>query len=260
MENILVFSIALNGYQWRYRKYLASHLRYAEKFNYHYQVVTRPTFSSLGTECCWLKLTLMQAALETGYQYVVFLDADAFVQTSCPEITTITRNDKYLYMAKGYSNRFNSGVMIVKNHRKLRQWLTLLIANQNKAVRIENDVGWGENGHVIEFSHNCDFVQELPQAWNNTYSTALADFIRHQNCGPLRSNFFDNLFHKILFSLASRATSLAKRLTTVFKANPQEKSPQAMLANETARVLAHYPCFLVLTTTTSVSKQTKLKG
>jgi hypothetical protein len=239
IKNTLVFSIALNGYQWRYRQHLASHLRFANKYNYHYQVVTRPFISKLGVECCWLKLTLMQAALNAGYHHVVFLDADAFVQAECPAISSILRANKYLYMAKGYSSRFNSGVMIVKNNAKIRAWLTQVIDSRNHSVKADNEVGWGENGHIIEHSHHCDFIYELPQVWNNTYSTSLVDFIRHQNCGPLRTNLLDNLFHKVIFSLAHRSEILVKCIALTLRL----KRPKVTLLSETEKILAIYPHF-----------------
>ena len=193
----------------------------------------------LGVECCWLKLTLMQAALNAGYTYVIFLDADAYVQPRCPDIKTIETAGKYLYMAKGYSKRFNSGVMIAKNNEKVTQWLTQVINSRNDEVLPENDVGWGENGHVIQHGQGCHFIHEIPQKWNNTHDANLADYIRHQNCGPLRDSRMDNLFHKILFSATHRTIKLCKyikRFTT-------RKDIETNLQVETEKVLSIYPCF-----------------
>lgn len=238
-KDTLVFSIALNGYQWRYQRHLKSHLAFAQRFGYHYQVVTRPFFSKLGIECCWLKLTLMHTALLAGYKYVVFLDADAFVQPRCPEITTIIDENKYLYMAKGYSKRFNSGVMIVKNSAKVRQWLMHVINRRTVKVHAENDVGWGENSHIIEHSHDCDLVKELPQQWNNTFDIHLDDFIRHQNFGPLRTGVLDNLLHKIIFSVANRTMRFYDNINALTKTAPITD----LLMSETKKVITIYPCF-----------------
>jgi len=238
-KDTLVFSIALNGYQWRYHKYLKSHLAFANKFGYQYQAVTKPFLSQLGIECCWLKLTLMHTALLAGYKYVIFLDADAFVQENCPDIKTIIEEDKYLYMAKGYSKRFNSGVMIVKNNPLIREWVSNIINNRAVTIEPKNDVGWGENSHIIQYSHGCNFVKELPTQWNNTYDIYLNDFIRHQNFGPLRSGFFDNCLHKVMFGIANRTMRLYRLLRTLRKETPCCD----LLMAETQKVLAIYPCF-----------------
>jgi hypothetical protein len=207
-KSTLIFSIALNGYQWLYHKELDSHHQYANKQGYDYQAVTRPYFSKLGVECCWLKLTLMQQAFNAGYEVVVFLDADAFVQASCPPIETVFKPHKYFFMAKGYTERFNSGVLIAKNESKVREWLNLLINHRNHQVTEQSNVGWGENGHIIEFSQNCSFIQELNNKWNNTFDSKLDDYIRHENFGPLRTNFLYNLIHKLI----SRTSRLLQKI------------------------------------------------
>lgn len=239
IKDTLVFSIALNGYQWRYRNHLASHQRYAKKFNYHYQVITRPYISKLGVECCWMKLTLMHAALVAGYKHVIFLDADAFVQSTCPEIESLMESDKYLYLAKSYSKRFNSGVMIVKNNTRIRHWLMHVINSRHENIRSENKVGWGENGHIIQHSHHCTFIKEIPQAWNNTQDANMNDYIRHQNCGPLRNNVFDRFFHKVIFYCSSKIEKTLNYINT-WNLNLEDRD---LLNVETRRVLAIYPCF-----------------
>lgn len=237
--NTLVFSIALNGYQWRYRNHLRSHVKFAKKFNYHYQVVTKPFFSALGIECCWLKLTLMHRALLAGYKHVIFLDADAVVQPSCPNMTSLLETGKDLYMVKGYSGRFNSGVMIVRNSRRIRNWLLQVINNRDNNVKPENDVGWGENSHIIEFSKGCSFVKELPQVWNNTYNIDLNDYIRHHNFGPLRHGYLDNLLHKSIFCIANRLVKINAFLKKIQHKTP----PNNLLFNETKKILTIYPSF-----------------
>ncbi|MFQ3288857.1 MAG: hypothetical protein ACI93V_001077, partial [Alteromonadaceae bacterium] len=67
----LIFSIALNGYQLLYRHCINSHRAYAKKYGYEYLVISRPYFTALGVECCWLKLTLMLEALKAGSDTVL---------------------------------------------------------------------------------------------------------------------------------------------------------------------------------------------
>lgn len=233
----LILSIALNGYQWMYKKELTSHKKYATKHGYNYQAVTRPYVTELGVECCWLKLTLMQDALLSGYDNVLFLDADTLVSANCPALSTIFEEGKYIYMAKGYSGRFNSGVILAKNNRKTLNWLRQVIASQGQPVRIENDVGWGENGHVIEFSKDVPFISELDKKWNNTFDYALNDYIRHSNCGPMRTSFIVKAFHRLVFFISAR---IITRLTK--KSIPsQVKRTNELLISETKKIISLYP-------------------
>lgn len=245
----LIFSIALNGYQWMYKKELESHKHYANKYDYDYQAVTRPYFSSLGVECCWLKLTLMRTALAAGYQRVMFIDADAKVTRNCPAIETLFIDNKHIYMAKGYSNRFNSGVLIVRNNKQVIDWLTRVIDSRMLSVANKNSVGWGENGHIIELSQNCPFIQEIDQRWNNTYDHNMTDFIHHKNCGPLRTGFIENFIHRLIFCLSHRVlTSMnSVRFFKKLKGLDNEFNTElnSELKNETDKVITLYPNFIL---------------
>ena len=194
----LIFSIALNGYQWLYRHCINSQRAYAKQHGYEYLVISRPYFTSLGVECCWLKLTVLLEALKAGYDTVLFVDADAYIKTTAHELEPLLQPNKYLYLAKSYSGRFNSGVILINNHLKIQQWLTDVISARHLAVLPEHDVGWGENGHIIEYTQNCQFVSTLDRRWNNTYDIHLSDYIRHFSFGPLRQNYCLNLGHKLL--------------------------------------------------------------
>lgn len=236
----LIFSVALNSYQWMYRKELASHKRYAQRYGYDHQAVTRPYFSALGVECCWLKLTLMRAALLAGYQSVMFIDADATVKYNCPALETLFEPTKNLYMAKGYSKRFNSGVLIARNNHQVIDWLTRVIDSRMQHISHENSVGWGENGHIIALSHHCPFICEIDQRWNNTCDANLSDFIQHKNCGPLRTSFIYNFIHRVIFFLSYRVLSIIKRFEYLNK----RITPDNILDNETAKIISIYPDFL----------------
>jgi hypothetical protein len=207
-KKTLIFSIALNGYQWLYRDCINSQRAYAKHYGYEYMVICRPYFTSMGVECCWLKLTVLLEALKAGYNTVLFVDADAYIKTSAHQLEWLLRPNKYLYLAKSYSGRFNSGVILVNNHLKIRQWLVDVISTRHLSVLPEHDVGWGENGHIIEHTQNCQFVCTLNRRWNNTYDIHLSDYIRHFSFGPLRQNFFLNIGHKLL----GRSTRILTKL------------------------------------------------
>jgi hypothetical protein len=240
MKNkVLVFSIALNGYQLLYRDCIASHKRYAELNGYTYQVVTRPYATSIGVECCWLKLTLMIEALESGYDTILFVDADAFIQVHTPQLSSVLLPDKYVYLVKSYTGRYNSGVMLIKNHSKVRRWLNNIVTSRHQPISAENSVGWGENGHIIEYSKHCQFLSTLERSWNNTYDPDLDDYIRHFSFGPLRTSLLLNLTHKVL----SRLTKLFSKFQFLTEMKNQSYPPQDKLTELTSSVLQRYSEF-----------------
>ena len=235
-DKTLVLSIALNGYQWMYHRELKSHKEFANKHGYTHEAVTKPVVTALGVECCWLKLTLMRTALLSGYDTVLFIDADAMVKPNTPELAKIYQPGKFIYMAKGHSNRFNSGVFIARKNTKTIAWLTKVIDARFNEVKIENNVGWGENGHVIEFSKGVPFIAELEQKWNNTFDYQLNDYIRHSNCGPMRTHYFTNLFHKVIFYLSDKVIRIIKRRQTSI--NP--RNVDNLLIVETNKIISRY--------------------
>lgn len=234
----LIFSIALNGYQWLYPKHLSSHQEYANKNNYEYVLISKPSISNLGMECCWLKLVLLKAALVNGYQNVMFVDADALINVNCPPIHEIFADGKYLYMANGYTGRFNSGVMIARKAEALINWLDKLILYRYQHLPSIDSTGWGENGHVIHFSKQVNFIKVLHHRWNNTFDDKLNDHIRHFSNGPMRTSKLKSFAHQIL------RRSLGLLVKYVFiKQGVNHILAADIFHRETQKVLVHYPQF-----------------
>jgi hypothetical protein len=145
-------------------------------------------------------------------------------------------------MAKGYSKRFNSGVLIAQNNEHTISWISRVIDSRFSTVQKENDVGWGENGHVIELSKGVNFIKELHQKWNNTFDTHLNDHIRHSNCGPMRTSFLQNFFHKAVFCLSARILAFVNRNQTI----SEHKFSEDVLTRETDKILSLYPKLVCL--------------
>jgi hypothetical protein len=236
---LLIFSIALNGYQYLYKNCIDSHRRYAKKHGYCYQVVSRPLVTELGAECCWLKLTLTLTALNAGYHKVLFVDADAQIDEDAPAIETIIQPKKYVYLAKSYSGRFNSGVMFMLNHEETTAWLKTILSERMTPVMSADSVGWGENGHIIKYSKNCTFVETIDRRWNNTYDPELNDYIRHFCFGPLRKNLILSLCHRSI-SRMTRLITKCKCIAIKYNFYTQKTDPLAALTN---MVIKNYPRF-----------------
>lgn len=185
----LVFSVAVNGYHWRYRRLLRTQKRYADRHGYTHVVIDRPLFSMLGNETAWLKLSVALRALESGYQRVFYIDADAEVRETTPALDTIIASDKSIYAARGYSSRINSGVLLFVNSPASRRFLDKVIDNIDSPLPVDDDVGWGENGHIIHYLRGESAFYELPSTWNNNHRPDLDDYIRHYSAGPLREDY-----------------------------------------------------------------------
>lgn len=226
MGKNLVFSVACNGYWWRFQKNIESHRRYAERFGYDYVCISEPQFSSLGIEVAWLKIPLILKAFERGYKNVMFLDADTEVRPSAPCFTEVLDGDKALCFSRGYSGRINSGVIITRRSINTANYFRSILASCEQGVPEEDSVGWGENGHIIHHSKGKDFVGIISSKWNNNHDHNLEDYIRHYSAGPLRSSYQERLMNRCVFILVKWVNGLLKR---VFP-NPIINSKGAKLA------------------------------
>jgi hypothetical protein len=77
-------------------------------------------------------------------------------------------------------------VIIVKNSPEVRALFQRILDGAQKPLPPEDDVGWGENGHIIHFAKNSPLLEIIPPQWNNNHDPALADYLRHYSAGPMR--------------------------------------------------------------------------
>ncbi|MDM7859321.1 putative nucleotide-diphospho-sugar transferase [Alteromonas sp. ASW11-36] len=219
MKKLLILSIALNGYQWLYHKHLASHRRYADKIDADYLLVDQPSFVGLGSECCWLKIHLIQAALRAGYKHVLFLDADAMVHAHTPDILADPANDYPLLMARGRTQRWNSGVILVKNCQATLDFIDFVLAHKNDPIAEQHSVGWGENGHIIAADAQLRLTRALSLKWNNTYDQHCADYIRHFCAGSLRTSSVSNFIHKVVHWMTAKMAKYNSEIHSIENLN-----------------------------------------
>ncbi len=216
-SDTLVFSVAVNGYHWRYRRLLYSQRQYALRHGYTYLLIDRPLFSLLGNETAWLKLSAALVALESGYKRVFYIDADAEVRAHTPPLESIIEPGKSLYAARGYSGRINSGVLLFTDSPVARHFLHKVIDNIETPLPPEDDVGWGENGHIIHYLKGEAEFRELPPVWNNNQDPNLNDFIRHYSAGPLRHLYAPSLLDLLLFNSLSVPARVVRAVHRLFK-------------------------------------------
>mgnify|MGYP000005101963 CR=1 FL=1 len=242
LDRTLVFSVAMNGYQWRYQALIDSHRHYCEKNGYDYVCVNKPGTTTLGLEVAWLKIRLIIKALEKGYRWVVFLDADTRVATDTPPVQSVAQRDKQVYMANGYSGRVNSGVIIIRNNTASRYFFRKVLDNALSPLPAEDQVGWGENGHIIHYAKGFNEVQIIGNEWNNNHNEIAHDYIRHFSAGPFRGTDKPDPMSVILYQLHHYALAVIKRL----KGKPHEtldKNFATRLEMLSDRVTEHYAEF-----------------
>jgi hypothetical protein len=239
----LLFTIGLNGYAEKYKDFVTSQRRYAERNGYVYLVVTRPSEKYGPSEAAWLKIAVMNDALSAGYQRVAFIDCDAEVRSSAPSLEAAFDIDPhaYVYMARGNTGRFNSGVQIVRNGEPSRAFFREVWRRMGTPIDPGDDVGWGENGHIIQLSHEVEFLAELPRCWNNMQlPPPTPEFVRHHT-GPI-DDAEDRLSAQVQYPTTRREKSKPSlgRLTT----RPEHS---ALLISRAHQLATEYgPCVPVL--------------
>jgi Nucleotide-diphospho-sugar transferase len=192
-KNVLIFCVGLNNYDRMYQRCIESHRKYAEREGYRYQLINKPGKASI-TASAWLKIPLIIKALENGYDWVAFIDADCEIKSEMPPLESLLVEDKYLYMANGFSGRINSGVMIIRNSEEVKNLFRTIYKHSNEEVP---NADWGENGHLIHFASRWEGLQLLDTRWNNNFKPDLQDYIRHYSAGgPMRSLYPANRVEK----------------------------------------------------------------
>ncbi len=237
----LVFSIAFNGYQWVYRRNIRSHRAYAQRHGFDYVLVQRPAVTSLLMECCWVKLPLILSAFEAGYEWVFFIDADAEIRPASPDFRSLAAPGKSLYMAHGFSGRVNSGVIIACNRADVRDLLVSVVSSFARPLPAEDEVGWGENGHVIHAAKHAPFLEVIPPAWNNNHSPGLADHVRHYSAGPLRSLYQMDRLSRLIPAISRLAQRVANR-TGAYRYS-HDRFPDRLMQLHRACVRSHAQAF-----------------
>lgn len=238
MNNVLIFSVAINGYQYLYQRNFVSHKRYADRFGFDCKCVTEPSLSSAGVECAWLKIPLILAAFKRGYDWVVFVDADTEITSVCPDIRAVEAIGKTIYMAKGYSERYNSGVIICRNHSDSVRFFEQVMSRKNQPLEECDKVGWGENGHIIRRAKVSECVLEVGSQWNNNRFPKMADYIRHYSFGPMRRFFKPTIKEYLLFYGYRKLASIMCRLREL-----KNRDQDTVLDDLVAQAKAKYPCF-----------------
>jgi hypothetical protein len=176
---MILLTIATNNLADRYKEFIATHRLYAERYGYTHVLVAQSRTRLNEYQSAWLKIPLIELLLRRGP--VLYVDADAEIKKIAPPIESLIVPGKQIYMAHGWSGRFNAGVIFATSYheffRNIRAQYLKRIPRRDRAPY--------ENGHVIHFAKNDSRVQRIDIRWNNAVDKDLPDYIRHYT-GTLR--------------------------------------------------------------------------
>lgn len=190
-NNILVFSIALEGYSKLFQSCIDSQKEYCSRYGFKYILVDQAPRNLQRAEAAWLKIFLLRSALKCDYNWIAFIDADCEIRKHAP--TFIQEFDKYkdksIFLAPGFSGRINSGVIFLKNTEEAIGYLEKVIKNGDQEVPYE-DKALYENGHMIHYGKNHPYVQLIEAVkWNNNFNLDQNSYIQHYSGGILRKQY-----------------------------------------------------------------------
>ncbi|MGP5699924.1 hypothetical protein ACTXPA_13475 [Glutamicibacter arilaitensis] len=195
----LVFTIGLNGYDVGFRRCIDSQREYAKRIGADFILISKPTVDDPAL-AAWLKVTFIKRALESGYRYVAYIDADCRIAATAPDFTLeFAGTESKICMGLGRTGRINSGVIFADYSDKAIQFLDQVIDSitQNIPPRDRANLRF-ENGNIIYVEAKFGGVKELSQLWNNSWDSNLTDYIRHFT-GPLKGQHDSTLSDRMKF-------------------------------------------------------------
>ncbi len=182
-HSILIFSIATNGYDRHFADFLGKQATYARELGADYWVAdAAPPWGISAHDSAWLKIPLLCAGLWRGYDWVIYLDADCEMRTLLSPLPVVAGAQEDVFVCHDFSQRINSGVMIVRNTAAARRllcriWLSAFLPARLLPVEDRNSY---ENGHVIHFMKSHPAVRIIDGRWNwTTHDDAQDSFIHH---------------------------------------------------------------------------------
>lgn len=192
----LVFTVALNGYDSKWKTCIDSHKEYCSRMGYTHRLIDNVDDSVIDLHPKWRKIEYMKRFIEKkDFDVVALFDADLFVRDTCPSFGKFVKNsDAHIFCVMGCSNRPNSGMVVAKSTKPSLQFFTTMLKNRNFPVEKEHFVtNEGENGHFISlYSQQTNIFEILPNCWNNNKSINNTDYIRHF-CGHIPKVTDDNI-------------------------------------------------------------------
>lgn len=194
-ERVLFITIATGDYKQIYQTCIESHQDYCLQNNYEFLLVDKSPRRLEPCEAAWLKIPFIIKALQTGFDWVLYVDADCEIRRHTPPVIEYLQQQprsagKSVFVAHGFSGRINSGVMFIKNSAQALQLFETILANADVSIPAPDNAPF-ENGHVVHYAKENDTVFLLDHAqWNNNSAYDEKCYLQHFSDGLLRDHYF----------------------------------------------------------------------
>jgi hypothetical protein len=133
----------------------------------------------------WYKIYAIKNSLDEGYDYVVWVDADAVIYNQNFDLIKLLNTKKTVYVSKDL-NDFNTGVLIFKNNDLSKQVLDFIYSKTEYLY----DTWWEQRAFIKTFDLNYLNIQDetevVPQKILNSYDYRL------YGLGPNYSGHFNS--------------------------------------------------------------------
>lgn len=185
-----IISVATCGYNYLFSKLIQSQKLYAKKYNYNYFCITSTPWKINPNIAAWLKIALVKKLMENGQEKIFFIDSDCLIRSSAPPIFESYNFDTYpMWIAKGKSARYNSGVFALKSCEKMKKLMSTLIKTSAYKVPKKDEAPY-ENGHIIYHLNKRNDIGILDHIlWNNNSFYNESSFVQHFSGGALRKMY-----------------------------------------------------------------------
>ena len=143
-------------------------IKYCEFNGYDHFIYTEKDFSH-NMKPAWSKLIFINKEFEKGYQYVLWVDADAIITNANYKLESIIENDKDIYISKDV-NGLNTGIVMFKNTDKVKNILNKLLEMHDRFY----NHAWFEQAAFIDLYEmneygTRDLCKIMPQSEWNAY-------------------------------------------------------------------------------------------
>lgn len=200
---VLVFSIALIGYDRIFQHCINTHRAYCKRHGYDYVLIDKFPGIPDKEESTWLKISLMIEALKGKYDWVFFIDADCEIREHTPKIESLKIKDKYLYLSPGHSGFINAGVLIANSSQESINFFENVLDSAGKSIPELlipelSGLAWSENPNIIHYAKDNYSVFLLDHhSWNNNSIWSVESYIFHYSGGTFRDFYLSKYSNKI---------------------------------------------------------------
>ena len=212
MPRVMVFTLGQGGYDKAFARAVETQRAYSARHGYEFSCISEPGDPSLGRENIWLKALAFYGALLEN-DYVLYADTDVEISENCPPISQAVSDADPIGLVAGHSGRVNAGVIIAKRTPFSLAFFAEWVKSLGVPLAARHDVGWGENGHLIQLTVEHR-LRLLDTRWNNTFRPELDDYLRHYT-GPMRQYYDFDDDEKVAWNEITGGVEGAKALDAV---------------------------------------------